>query len=540
MASSASAELLLVLARHAKWLSIILLIGAWSIDMVTPTSLVAAILLTIPVALSSVFLQREFTGWIVATALVADVVAGVFNHARDGGPWDSIAIANRALAAFSIVLVGMLGDAARSAAERSGTLAARQRQAERSEAIRRAFERIRASLNVDLVARAIVRESIATLGAESAALYMLDSTGAPDICYRYGSDAADVSVDRAPPPAALGQFLRRAVDRRSIVELGPDDPVARFCLQELATARAYVLPLSDGPLPIPALVLSAGQSGDLQADTAVWMRAFAEQAGIALAQASVFVELGRKNDALATANRSIDERGQVIRDIVYALSHDLRTPLAAAAMTMHQALEGKYGPLSDAYRDILRRSIEANSELRRLAETLLMVARYESGEQSRVRAPVQLGELARNVVDELEPLWGAKGVRVRVGDDEAAVAAGDVGELRRAAMNLIANAVSWTPEGGTVVVDVRRHAGGASLSVRDDGYGVPAAERAVLFERQVSRQAPRTGSGSGLGLYIVRRIAESHGGTVTYAPVEPRGSEFTLTLPAVAEAPAHV
>ena len=526
--------------RYAMWLSIALLIGAWIVDMLTPEQLVAAILLTVPVALSSVFLDKRFTGSIVAAALIADGIAGWFNGVRDGGVWSSISIANRALAAFSILLVGMLGNIARSAAERSSTLAARHRQAEKTEAIRRAFERIRSSLNVDLVARATVKESIATLGAASADLYMLDDASAPEMSYRYSANAPDVSVDRTPPRGALAQFVRRAIDRRASIDLSPIDPVARQCLEELGTDRAFILPLADGPAPIAVLVLADGDAEDLRAESGLWVRSFAEQAGIAIAHASVFVELGRKNEALAQANRSIDERSQVIRDIVYALSHDLRTPLAAAAMTMQQALEGKYGPLSDAYRDILRRSIEANGELRRLAETLLMIAKYESGEQSTERGPVKLGALARNVVDELDPLWRAKGIRLRVGDDENAVAAGDASEIRRAAMNLIANAVSWTPEGGTIAVSVRREGDTVGLSVVDDGYGVPLAERPSLFQRLVSRQAPRAGSGSGLGLYIVRRIAESHGGTVTYRPVEPRGSEFSLTLPAYAAVAAHV
>jgi signal transduction histidine kinase len=308
----------------------------------------------------------------------------------------------------------------------------------------------------------------------------------------------------------------------------------------LHAERAYVVPLADAHAPISVLVLTAGASSDFGGEQGIWVRSFAEQAGTAIAQASVFAELGDKNEALARANRSIDERSQVIRDIVYALSHDLRTPLAAAAMTMQQALDGKYGPLSDAYREILRRSIEANSELRRLAETLLMIAKYESGEESTERSAVKLGSLARSVVEELDPLWRAKGIRLRVGDDESAVAAGDAGEIRRAAMNLIANAVSWTPEGGTIVVSVKREGDSAVLSVVDDGYGVPLAERSTLFQRLVSRQAPRAGSGSGLGLYIVRRIAENHGGSVMYKPVEPRGSEFTMTFPAFAAVEQHV
>lgn len=534
-------EPLFVNPRIAMWLSVALLIGAWIGDMLTPESLVAAILLAVPVALSSVLLEKRFTTWVVVAAIVADIAAGWYNGLHQGGHWTAIAIANRALAAFSIILVGVLGSIAQTAAVRSGRLAARQKQAERAEAIRRAFERIRSTLNVDLVARAIVREAIRTLGADKAQLYLLDPSTQPAFVYRYDKDATDVIVDRASPPPALSQAFRRAADDKAFVRLVPTDPVASFSLDALNAQLAYVVPLADVHTTLALLVLAVDRSTNsaLEREPDIWIRSFAEQAATAIAHAATFAELGRKNEELAQANRAIDERGQVIRDIVYALSHDLRTPLSAAAMTMQQALDGKYGDLPEPYKEIVRRSIASNSDLRRLAETLLMVAKYESGEHSTERGPVQLGAVARSVVDELDPLWHAKRLRMRVGDDETAVAAGDAREIRRAVMNLVANAVSWTPEGGTIAVSVARDADSVSLAVEDDGYGVPLGERPDLFRRLSTSDASRIGSGSGLGLYIVRRIAESHGGSATYRPIEPRGSEFSIVLPAYAKVGQH-
>jgi signal transduction histidine kinase len=96
-------------------------------------------------------------------------------------------------------------------------------------------------------------------------------------------------------------------------------------------------------------------------------------------------------------------------------------------------------------------------------------------------------------------------------------------------VNLLANAIASTPAGGHVAVIVDASGHDATLAVEDDGYGVPEAQRAVLFQR--FSPGARHGAGSGLGLYIVRRIAESHGGRATYQPREPRGSRFAVTLP---------
>jgi signal transduction histidine kinase len=106
----------------------------------------------------------------------------------------------------------------------------------------------------------------------------------------------------------------------------------------------------------------------------------------------------------------------------------------------------------------------------------------------------------------------------------------DPSELRRAVSNLVANAIEASPQDANVAIRIEDDAGNVRIIVVDEGYGVPEDQRSRLF----ARFAPGTralGSGTGLGLYIVRLIAEKLGGSVGYAPHEPRGSVFTLTLP---------
>jgi signal transduction histidine kinase len=520
--------------RHTLVLSIALLLIAFAIDLMTPQALVAAILLTIPVAMSSLVLNRRITEALVVAALIANVVAGYFNGVQEGHTWNAVAIMNRVLAGFSIVLVGWLGTVAQSRALRSGQLAEQALQAQREQALRRSMETIRSSLNVELVARAIVREAVTALGVNGARLYTIEAHRLAATTYSWQRGGVDVEVGSERPAAELLSLLQAVMSQRRSLVVTPLDALGRFALATLGAERAILVPLVNDQITFGILLLTMADPAE-NPEIEQWVQAFADQATVAAAQASLFVQLADRNAALQQAIEKVEHRGEVIRDLVYALSHDLRTPLTAAAVTLQQALNGSYGPLPEAYREILRRSLTANDELRRLAETLLMVARYESGEQSKDRERVQALPMVASVVSELEPVWRMRRLGCTVSGSGDAVVLGDVGELRRAVMNLLANAINWTPEGGEIRGLVQRSSADRVLiRIEDNGYGVPDERRDQLFQRLAANDYPRRGAGSGLGLYIVRRIAESHGGTARYEPNLPTGSVFILDLPAAA------
>ena len=510
-----------------------LLAAAWLLDLATPQLFVAAILLNVPIALSSLALDFRFTYFLVALALVADASAGYANGLSAGGRWNSIALADRAVAGFSFLLVGGLARATQGAAARAGELAGRQERSARERRVRRAVEAIRASVNLELIERAIVREAIEALAIDAAHLYVFRPTLDEPTTYSFATGAADVEVSSERPAAPILSLLHRMAERReALTSVRETDPLGRLLLDTLGETYVVAASIVEHEALFGVLIV-AREGVPFEAHFEEGLAYYVDQAAIALAQASLFVQLAQRNEEFANANAALRERGDVIRDIVYALSHDLRTPLSAARMTMQQALAGAYGALPEAYREILGRAMASNEELERLAETLLLVSRYESGERSERREPVALTELANEVVAELEPLWKLKRIAVNVAGDPAAVVNGDERELRRALVNLVANAVAWSPAERHIEIRVAVAENVASVAVDDEGYGVPPSERQGLFER-VRDTPSRKGAGSGLGLYLVRRIAESHGGTVAYEPRPGGGSRFTLTLPLAA------
>lgn len=509
----------------------VLLVAAWILDLLTPQLFVVAILLNGPIALSSLALDFRFTRSLVALALVANVSAGYVNGANDQYHWDAIAIGDRIIAGLSFLLVGGLSIATQRSAARAGEVGARQERAARERSVRRAVETIRASMNAELIERAVVREARASLGVDAAKLYIF--TPSLDMPTTFASNGGDVDVTNERPAAPILSLLHRIAERReAIATIGPTDALGRLVLDTFDAPHAIAAPLVEHETVFGVLVLLRHEIA-FEPHFEEGLAYYVDQAAIALAQASIFAQLAQRNDDLASANVALRERGDVIRDIVYALSHDLRTPLGAARLTMRQALDGAYGVLPEAYREILVRSIASNDELVRLSETLLLVSRYESGDRSERREPVALAAIARDVVAELEPLWRDKHIAVAVSaiaGAESAIVAADERELRRAIVNLVANAVTWTPAHRAIDVRVACDASAALLAVEDDGYGVPYSEREQLFAR-VRGTAGRPGAGSGIGLYLVRRIAESHGGSATYAPRPNGGSRFVLALP---------
>ncbi|MBV8170308.1 MAG: HAMP domain-containing histidine kinase [Candidatus Eremiobacteraeota bacterium] len=515
-----------------------LVLAAWLIDMFTPQLFVAAILFDAPVALTALALNRRFTWTIVGLCLVFNAIAGWYNGLHEG-VYYPIATLDRVLAGLSTVLVGGLAVATQGAARFAGESAERDAVAKRANALRRAGERMRESLSLELVWREVVRQAVALLDSDAATLFPCDNGRLSENSFVAMHDSDDVEARNERPGPGVWTALQKALAERGIVYLNQADALARFTLGNIGAQSALIAPLGSGPDAVAVLLVEWRQH-ERQFDRELenLVQAFADQSARAIEQAKLVEALAATNDQLQSANRELLERNQVIRDLVYALSHDLRTPLMAGSMTMRQALAGAYGRLPAEYVEVLRRSLQSNEELERLAQTLLLVARYESREESKQRRPADLGALARSVVAELESLWRSKHIECRV-EGEGVFGLVDESEMRRALINLIANAVTWTPEGGKILVRVSQSDGTAQVDVEDDGFGVPAQERSALFQRFFGDGMARRGGGTGLGLYIVRRIAESHGGSVTYQPRQPRGSVFTLRVPSAvpAEAP---
>ncbi|WP_412030043.1 sensor histidine kinase [Deinococcus yunweiensis] len=488
--------------------ALLLLAAVLIVDMVTPAALVVGTLLSALVAFALLGASGRATWPLVGLGVLANVIAGVVNGTRDG--WNGIDIANRVVSIVAVVLVGWLTHRARQAGERAAQLREDERQLTRERALRQLAQDMGGPLGeaefVDRAAHALHRLT----GAAQVEIGVLERATLR------GPHAA-VTTPGAAGPSRLGQRL-------------PLEFLARP--SGASGERARDVWAADGGDVFLARLRRPG-SGDLL----IIVTAPASPPALmaeATAALQPLLERTALLDDLRKSRAQLAERGELLRDLVYAFSHDLRTPLMANAMNMDAALRGAYGPLPDDYRATLENGLAANETLLALADQLLLVAKYESGEDDPPddEGRVNLRDVVLGVVGDLRAR--AAGRRVTIETDlEGAAVAGRRHDLRRAAQNLLENAVKFSPPGGTVRVTVRA-GDDATLTVQDEGPGVPTGAQARLFQRFRPGGA---GRGTGLGLYLTRRIAEAHGGEVRYDRTAQARSVFTLTLPLAPEAP---
>ncbi|WP_414586198.1 sensor histidine kinase [Scytonema sp. PCC 10023] len=248
-------------------------------------------------------------------------------------------------------------------------------------------------------------------------------------------------------------------------------------------------------------------------------------------------ELLARVRSLLRLKHSIDERDEIARqrqDFVSRLTHDLRTPLVAADRMLLLFQEGALGNLSDQMQEVIEIMARSNSNLLAMVNTLLEVYRFEAGRKTLAFQPVNLSQLLEEVSEELSSLAAQKelAVNLHLGEDSGiSKVMGDRLELHRLFTNLIGNAIKFTDTGS---VTIRLTPATASdeyitVEVADTGPGIPLEEQATLFER--FRQGSHKSSGSGLGLYLSRRIVEAHQGTILMNSEVGKGSVFTVRLP---------
>jgi heavy metal sensor kinase len=333
-------------------------------------------------------------------------------------------------------------------------------------------------------------------------------------------------------PVRLMERPARLSGRGVTLRIFRDQSGMRQTLRQIVEVFALTLPFAVALASLGGYVLARRSLSPVTAMAAQARRITSESLSARLPNPNPHDEFGQLatviNETLARLDNSFRELKRFTADA----SHELRTPLTALRTVGEVALRRGEDP--NVLREALQSMLEEAQRLTELTEALLTLARTESGHTQIHAAPVDLGEVAREVTSSLEVLASDKKQRLELtGNVEVAVRA-DRTLLRQALLNIVHNAIRYSPAGARIALQLSRNGREAIAEVIDEGPGIDAQHRTKVFDRFFRADAGRSriDGGYGLGLAIAKASIERQGGRIEVTSELGRGSTFRICLPA--------
>jgi len=314
-----------------------------------------------------------------------------------------------------------------------------------------------------------------------------------------------------------------------IVEVGTSDRQIQSALHGLLATLAIGFPV--------LLVLAAGGAYLLIERSLTPVTTIMNAAeDISLHNLSSRLPIAATGDKLEHLSRALnrmitrlDEAFQQASRFTADASHELRTPLTIMRGELEFIAQQSHLPAD--LREQIGSLLEETERLTHITEGLLAIARLEAGEAKVERSVFDLGVLATITAEQMQLLAEEKQIALRVSADQDVKVGGDPARIKQVIVNLLDNALKYTPENGAIDIRVVNADGHAILNVSDTGVGIPKQHLPHIFERfyRADKMRGRAG-GAGLGLSIVRSICTAHGGTVQAESTPGQGSRFTVIL----------
>jgi signal transduction histidine kinase len=244
------------------------------------------------------------------------------------------------------------------------------------------------------------------------------------------------------------------------------------------------------------------------------------------------------NDELAELAHAFNRMASVMEqteqrrlELIGNVAHELRTPLSSIQVMLEGLIDGVLPADPATYTDFEREI----RRLQRLVRDLQELSRVEAGQVKLELEPENMEVLIQSVADRLRPQYEDKGVDLQLDlPNNVPLVSVDADRMMQVLVNLIGNALHYTPPGGRVSIYLDQREDHVRIQIQDTGIGIPAEHLPHVFERfyRVDKSRSRAGGGSGIGLTIAKALVEAHGGTISVtSPGINQGSTFTLTLP---------
>ncbi|HEV2009803.1 MAG TPA: ATP-binding protein [Candidatus Limnocylindria bacterium] len=362
----------------------------------------------------------------------------------------------------------------------------------------------------------------ARLRAAFTDVYLVDDRGR--LITRASGIGDDALLDLSADPTIAASLRGESVARETNF-LGS----RRLVASATVPGVAWHLVVTDDPAELDAAVLPL-----ITGLGSVSLAFLALTLGAAVLLARGFRRLARHRAALAVANTELAAASQAKSEFLASMSHELRTPLNAI-LGFSELLDEQLGAqIAERQRKYLRNIHEAGDHLLALVNDILDLSKVEAGRVELRPELIALTTLVEAVSSAIQPAADARGVTIAVGVSDNTPLWLDPGRVRQILLNLMSNAVKFTPPRGTVDLEARLDGRDLVLRVADTGIGIPADQQDRvfrIFERP--NEGRSDAGGTGLGLALTKRLVELHGGTIEFTSVADEGTTFTVWLPNV-------
>ena len=487
------------------------------------------------------------SGWLILGTLVASLLAFLVNRNFDRAlvdrreALDDSRLANERLQEQAIELEYQAEAAQSAAAEAEQATEGAQRarlaaeeSERRAERLQVATEALSGALSRTEVANLIIDQAMAALGAQSGALAALEQDR---LCFIAVRGVSALTIGETVPLDDTRPLATAVRTGQPVMLSGADAVRERFpaivpahLVDGIQALAAF--PMESSGRALGGLIVRFTNPRVLGAVDRSFMNALSRIAAEALDRARLF-------DAERDARTAAEAANRTKAAFLASMSHELRTPLQAALGFAQLMRSGLYGPVTDEQAEVLGRVERSQTHLARLIDDILDFARLEAGRVRINLGPVDVSEVFGDLAPIVGPQAEAKQIALDLLSPSTRIGVrADRHRLQQILINLVGNAIKFTPEGGKIVVDARHDGVRAMISVADSGVGIPADRLQSIFEPfvQVDSEFTRTASGAGLGLAISRDLARMMGGDLTVESELGKGSVFCVSLPMASEA----
>ena len=506
------------------------------------TAVLRAILTRSVVAIPDVLEDKEYLIGTVATAAGFRSVLAV-PLMRDGNAIGGIAIGRVETGPFpdtQIALLQTFADQAVIAIENVRLfkeLEARTTQLTQSVGELRALgevgQAVSSTLDLETVLSTIVSRATALAGMDAGAIHEYDEARG-----EFNLHTADrledevVKTLRAGPvrkgEGALGRMAMTGepAQIRDIMTDASYQSRIREVVLGLGYRSLMAVPLMRDDHLLGGLVVYRKTPGEFDASVIDLLRTFATQSALAIQNARLFREIEEKSRELETASRHKSE-------FLANMSHELRTPLNAIIGFSEVLVERLFGEINERQADYLGDILESGRHLLSLINDILDLSKIEAGRMELEPADFDLSAAIENALILVRERAQRHGITLgRTIDDRLGMIRADERKVKQVLLNLLSNALKFTPDGGTIDILADIEDGVAKIAVRDTGIGIAPDDQKAVFEefRQVGTASKKV-EGTGLGLAISRKFIELHGGRIWVESQVGLGSTFAFTLP---------